>query len=94
MTGRIDRKNALFAGHDQGAKNWACIVSLIESKLSGVDPQAFFTDVLTRLVDLWPASRIDELTHGPGRPSAPQSGKWRARGRIAQGWASSQRDAL
>ena len=30
-------------------------------KLNGVDPQAYFTDVLTKLVNLWPASRIDEL---------------------------------
>jgi transposase len=58
----LNRKNALFAGHDQGAENWACVASLIETcKLSGVDPQAYFTDVLTKLVNLWPASRIDEL---------------------------------
>jgi len=58
----LNRKNALFAGHDQGAENWACIASLIETcKLSGVDPQAYFTDVLTKLVNLWPAARIDEL---------------------------------
>jgi transposase len=58
----LNRKNALFAGHDQGAENWACIASLIEScKLFGVDPQTYFTDVLTKLVNLWPASRIDEL---------------------------------
>ena len=58
----LNRKNALFAGCDQGAENWACIASLIETcKLSGVDPQAYLTDVLTRLVNLWPASRIDEL---------------------------------
>ena len=58
----LNRKNALFAGHDQGAENWACIASLIETcKLNGVDPQAYFTDVLTKLVNLWPASRIDEL---------------------------------
>ena len=30
-------------------------------QMSGVDPQAYFTDVLTRLVNLWPASRLDEL---------------------------------
>jgi hypothetical protein len=30
-------------------------------KLNGVDPQAYFTDVLTKLVNLWPASSIDEL---------------------------------
>jgi transposase len=58
----LNRKNALFAGHDQGAENWACIASLIETcKLLGVDPQSYFTDVLTKLVNLWPASRLDEL---------------------------------
>jgi transposase len=58
----LNRKNALFAGHDVGAENWACIASLIETcKLNGVDPQAYIADVLTRLVNLWPASRIDDL---------------------------------
>jgi transposase len=58
----LNRKNALFAGHDEGAENWACIASLIETcKLCGVEPQAYLTDVLTRLVNLWPASRLDEL---------------------------------
>src|SRR5260370_12209929 len=58
----LNRKNALFAGHDQGAENCACIASLIETcKLYGVDPQAYLTDVLTKLVNLWPASRLDEL---------------------------------
>jgi len=58
----LNRKNALFAGHDEGAENWACIASLIETcKLNGVDPQAYFADMLNRLVNLWPASRLDEL---------------------------------
>jgi transposase len=58
----LNRKSALFAGHDQGAENWACIASLIETcKLYGVDPQTYLTDVLTKLVNLWPASRLDEL---------------------------------
>ena len=58
----LNRKNALFAGHDEGAANWACIASLIECcKLNDVDPQAYFADVLMKLVNLWPASRIDEL---------------------------------
>ena len=61
-TGNLNRKDALFAGHDQGAENWACIASLIETcKLCGVEPQAYLTDVLTKLVNLWPASRLDEL---------------------------------
>jgi transposase len=59
---KLTRKNALFAGCDEGAANWACIASLIETcKLNGVDPQAYFADVLAKLVNLWPASRIDEL---------------------------------
>jgi transposase len=58
----LNRKNALFAGHDAGAENWACLASLIETcKLNGVDPQAYLTNVLARLVNLWPAARIDEL---------------------------------
>ncbi len=58
----LNRKNALFAGHDEGAENWACIASLIETcKLNGVDLQAYIADVLTKLVNLWPASRLDEL---------------------------------
>jgi hypothetical protein len=58
----LNRKNALFAGHDLGAENWARIASLVETcKLNAVDPLAWMTDVLTKLVNLWPASRIDEL---------------------------------
>jgi transposase len=30
-------------------------------QLTGIDPQDYFTDVLTKLVNLWPAARIDEL---------------------------------
>ena len=58
----LTRKNALFAGHDDGAENWAILASLIETcKLNGVDPQPYFADVLDKLVNLWPASRLDEL---------------------------------
>lgn len=58
----LSRKNALFAGHDAGAANWACIASLVETcKLNAVDPQAYLSDVLTKLVNLWPRERVDEL---------------------------------
>ncbi len=30
-------------------------------KLNSVDPEAWMTDVLTKLVNLWPVSRIGEL---------------------------------
>jgi transposase len=58
----LNRKNALFAGHDGGAENWAGLASLIETcKLHSVDPQAYFADVLAKLVNLWPQARLDEL---------------------------------
>ena len=58
----LSRKNALFASGDDGGARWAAVASLVETcKLNGVDPQRYFTDVLTRLVNGWPQSRIDEL---------------------------------
>jgi len=58
----LNRKNALFAGHDEGAENWACVASLIETNdLKGVEPQAYIADVLDKLVNLWPTSHINDL---------------------------------
>jgi hypothetical protein len=60
----LSRKNALFAGSDEGGANWAIIASLIETaKLNGVNPHAWLTDTLTKLVNRWPVARIDELMH-------------------------------
>ena len=58
----LTRKNALFAGHDAGAENWATIASLIEScKLNAVDPLAYLITTLTAIVNGHKQSRIDEL---------------------------------
>jgi len=58
----LSRKNALFAGSDEGATNWAAIASLIETcKLNAVNPHAWLADTLTKLVNRLPASRIDDL---------------------------------
>ena len=58
----LSRKNALFASGDDGGARWAAVASLVETcKLNGADPQRYFADVLTRLVNGWPQSRIDEL---------------------------------
>jgi len=58
----LSRKNSLFAGSDEGTANWAALASLIETcKPHGVNPHTYFTDLLTRLVNGWPQSRIDEL---------------------------------
>lgn len=48
----LSRKNALFAGHDAGAENWAIIASLIETcKLNSVDPLAYLTATLKAIVN-------------------------------------------
>ena len=47
----LGRKNALFAGSDGGARHWAIVASLVATaKLNGVEPQAWLTDVLERMV--------------------------------------------
>src|SRR3954466_9480421 len=47
----LGRKNALFAGSDGGAQHWAIVASLVASaKLNGVEPLAWLTDVLERMV--------------------------------------------
>ena len=58
----LNRKNALFADSDGGGEHWAVIASLIETcKLIGVEPHAYLTDVITRIVNDHPNSQIDEL---------------------------------
>ncbi|WP_280178226.1 IS66 family transposase [Mesorhizobium japonicum] len=58
----LNRKNALFAGSDGGAEHWAVVASLIETcKLNGVEPLAYLADVLTRIVNGHPNSKIDDL---------------------------------
>jgi transposase len=58
----LNRKNALFAGSDQGGVHWGVIASLIETcKLNAVDPQAYLADALRRLVNRHPARQIDQL---------------------------------
>jgi transposase len=41
----------LFAGSDGGARHWAIVASLVATaKLNGVEPLAWLTDVLERMV--------------------------------------------
>ena len=57
----LGRKNYLFVGSEGGGKAAAIAYTLIETaKLNGVDPQAWLTDVLSRIAD-HPVNRIDEL---------------------------------
>lgn len=58
----LNRKNALFAGHDAGARNWAVIASLIETcKLNGIDPHAWLAETIRAIVQGHKQNRIDEL---------------------------------
>jgi transposase len=58
----LNRKNALFAGSDEGGDNWAVIATLIENcKLSGIDPQAWLTKTLSRLANGHPVNGVGDL---------------------------------
>ena len=57
----LSRKNALFAGSDEGGENWAAMASLIETcKLNAVNPQNYLANLLTRLVTR--SARFDRNT--------------------------------
>jgi transposase len=68
----LNRKNALFAGSDGGAEHWAVIASLIETcKLLGVEPHGYLADVITRIVNGHPQTRLDDLMPS-AYPATPQ----------------------
>jgi transposase len=58
----MNRRNALFAGHDEGGRNWARFASLIGScKLNGVEPYAYLRDLFTRIANGHLDKDIDAL---------------------------------
>lgn len=58
----LNRKNALFAGSDEGGRLWGVVASIIETcKLNGVEPHAYLTDVLAKIAGGWSNRRLDEL---------------------------------
>jgi len=61
----LNRKNALFAGHDAGADNWGVIALLIETcKMNGVDPHAWLASTLKAIVSGHKQSQIADLLPG------------------------------
>ena len=71
-TVELDTKNHLSSGSDQGGKRWATVVSLVETaKHNHVEPYAYIADVLQRMVDGHPASRLDELMPWNWTPHCP-----------------------
>ncbi len=58
----LNRKNALFAGSDEGGDNWAVVATLVECcKLNGIDPHAWLSSTLTRLAAGYPANAVGDL---------------------------------
>jgi len=65
----LGRKNHLFAGSDGGGARWATVASFIQTcKLNGVEPYAYLSDVLRRMVDGHPASALTTCFRGTGSP--------------------------
>ena len=47
----MGRRNSLFSGSEGGAESWAILSSILNTaKLHELDPQAYLTDVLERIV--------------------------------------------
>lgn len=67
----LNRKNSLFAGHDEGGAAWGRIASLIETcKINGVEPFAYLKATLTSIANGHPQGRIDELLPWNFKPSS------------------------
>ena len=72
------RKNALFAGHDEGARNLAILLTMCATcHLHGVNPQQWFADALIRVSER--GSTVEELLpwvwkDGRGRLPSPGPG--------------------
>lgn len=67
----LNRKNALFAGHDEGGKAWGRIASLIETcKINGVEPFAYLKATLEAIAAGHPKNRIDDLLPWSFTPSS------------------------
>jgi hypothetical protein len=58
----LNRKNALFAGSDEGGDNWAVIATLIENcKVSGINPHVWLAETLTKLAAGHAANAVGTL---------------------------------
>jgi hypothetical protein len=66
----LGRKNHLFAGSDGGAARWAVVASLLATaKLNNVEPFAYLKDVLERMSNGHPITKLGELLPWNWTPS-------------------------
>jgi len=71
----VGRKNFLFAGADAGGEILADAMTVIETaKLSGLNPEAYLADILTRIRDHDPA-KLDDLLPWNWSPQHPATAK-------------------
>ncbi|EDM69601.1 probable insertion sequence transposase protein [Roseobacter sp. AzwK-3b] len=67
----LNRKNSLFAGHDEGGIAWGRIASLIETcKINGVEPFAYLKATLTAIANGHPQNHIEDLLPWNFKPSS------------------------
>jgi transposase len=58
----IGRKNYLFSGSDEAAERSAVLYTVLGTCVhAGVEPMAYLCDVMQKIADGWPQSRLDEL---------------------------------
>jgi transposase len=58
----LTRKNALFAGNEVGAENWALLASIVATcKLNGINPVIYIAATLEAILNGHPQSRIEDL---------------------------------
>lgn len=58
----LQRKNALFAGHDAGTQNWAMLASLTETRnLNQIEPHRYLSGALTAIVNGHKQKHINQL---------------------------------
>ena len=58
----LTRKNALFAGHEVGAENWALLSSLVATcRLNDVNPVAYIAETLDAIINGHPQSAVEDL---------------------------------
>jgi len=70
----MNRRNALFAGHDEGGRNWARFASLIGTcKMNGVEPCGYLRDLFTRLAGGHLDKDIDALMPWAHAPASQPS---------------------
>ncbi|PPB79362.1 transposase IS66 family protein [Albidovulum inexpectatum] len=66
----LNRKNASFAGHDEGGRAWGRIASLIETeRINGVEPFPYLKATLEAIAAGHPQRRIDDLLPWNFKPS-------------------------